>query len=119
MYFTGSPGMSRKRKKLVTRTASSETAAPPNLPATYRRYAVVVRARGPRTDGPAWAGPSVASTSEGVASAVMNYSFARTFMGSPWVSGDGVRGRGGLLAVLGRGAASHREERPDAHENDD
>jgi hypothetical protein len=59
MNFTGSPGISRKRKKLVTRTANSETAAPPSLPATYRRYAVVVRARGPRTDGPVSAGPSV------------------------------------------------------------
>jgi hypothetical protein len=34
MAFTGSPGMIRNRKKLVTSTANSETAAPPILPAT-------------------------------------------------------------------------------------
>ncbi|CAM5231958.1 hypothetical protein STENM327S_02521 [Streptomyces tendae] len=32
MNFTGSPGISRNRKKLVTRTANRETTAPAKLP---------------------------------------------------------------------------------------
>ncbi len=64
MVFTGSPGISRKRKKLVTRTASSDTAAPATLPARYRGYAERSRTRGP-------AAVCLSSTSAGVASAVM------------------------------------------------
>lgn len=72
---TGSPGMIRNRKKLVTSTASRETAAPPSLPATYSRYAVALRVRGP--DGPVLTGtgPSAAPSASGVVlAALMGYS---------------------------------------------
>src|ERR1044072_3453287 len=78
MNFTGSPGISRKRKKLVTRTASSETAAPPSLPATYLGYPERTRPPG----APAAGGPSGASTSAGVASAVIGHPLS-TVIGYP------------------------------------